>query len=186
MLITTKVLDHFKSVEGFINHFYLDSEGIVTIGIGCVVSLKEALSLPMFSKSTNISVGSTEIEIDYDNIKRSEVGHTPDYYSKRTELRTTDGVIENLFKSRFDSIQKQVGYNFLDFSTYSEGVQLVLMDFAFNLGVFGLLSKFPHFCAAIKGRDFRTAASESKRVGIQDSRNKWAESVLLDEALNEV
>jgi len=56
--------------------------------------------------------------------------------------------------------------------TYPEPAQLALFDMAFNLGVSGLFRKFPKMIAAVRARDWATAAAQCHRNGIQDARNE--------------
>jgi hypothetical protein len=42
---------------------------------------------------------------------------------------------------------------------------------AYNLGVNGLLTKFPKMLAAVDSGDWETASAESARKGIADRRN---------------
>jgi len=47
---------------------------------------------------------------------------------------------------------------------------------AFNLGINKLTKGFPHFCGAVKRRDWATASAECRRNGIQKERNDWAKT----------
>jgi GH24 family phage-related lysozyme (muramidase) len=65
---------------------------------------------------------------------------------------------------------------FPDYDSYPDPACAGIFDMAFNLGLGGLTSGFPHFCRAVRARDWATAASQCQRNGIGDSRNNWTKA----------
>ena len=56
--------------------------------------------------------------------------------------------------------------------------QDALFDMAFNLGIGGLL-EYPHMLAALKARDWDTAAAQCHRRGIGEARNQYTADLFL-------
>ncbi len=58
------------------------------------------------------------------------------------------------------------------------------MDMVYNAGIGKVTRGFPHFSAAVRIRDWRTAASQSDRPEVADKRNRLVRDWFL-EALKE-
>jgi GH24 family phage-related lysozyme (muramidase) len=54
---------------------------------------------------------------------------------------------------------------------FSNDRKVALVDMGFNIGIPKLKSNFPNFNAAVNRGDWPTAAVESHRTGLDDSRN---------------
>ena len=74
----------------------------------------------------------------------------------------------------------RLGSVFPEWNTYPEPVQVALVDMAFNLGVPGLVKKFPSFVAAVKSRDWAGASRECRRRGISEARNAETERLFAE------
>lgn len=167
--------EHFIRFEGKIPHFYLDGEGIVTIGIGCQVF--EPSTLPLFQKTTGLRASLQDIYADHDAVKALSSGRPPGYYDRVCRLRMTDAGIVYLFNQRLSSFIQKIEDSIIALREVPESAALALVDMAFNLGVAGLTSKFPKFMNAFLAKDWRTCALECKREGIQKERNEWTRAI---------
>ena len=176
--------DYKKAIiahEGEVTHMYLDTAGYVTVGIGFMLpNVAEAQKLPFVNRATNQKATAQEIKTDYESVAKQAKGMIASRYKPFTKLDLPSADIRPLFDAKFESFKAKVVKEFPDFESYPLSVQAALMDMAFNLGMPGLPNKFPSFTRAIKARDFQTAAKESHRRGIQESRNatvkRWLES----------
>ncbi len=168
--------DHFIRFEGQTRSFYLDGEGVCTIGIGCQIF--DPLSLPLLRKSDNHPALRAEIFSDYNMIKAMPPGHLPEYYDACCQLYLPEVEIAALFEERLDRFIRDVELKILPLKGLPEPAALVVVDMAFNLGIGGLVSKFPKFLTACRAQDWKTAAAESRREGIQPARNDWAAATL--------
>lgn len=168
--ISQESLNRFIQFEGMIPHFYLDGLANVTIGIGCMISDTGAASrLNMFSKSTNLSVQDFEIVNDFKAIKVSLPNKPISYYNDLTYLYLPDNEILNLFYFRISDISQSLKKHIPEFNSFPDKVKEVTLDMAFNLGISGLLIKFPKFIDLLRTKNFKMAAEESRRNNIQES-----------------
>ena len=164
--------EHFIEVEGKINHFYLDGEGIVTIGIGCVVF--EPTILAMRHRSDNVRADIVEIMQDFRAVKAMASGQIAKAYGKVCRLYLPESEIIALFQQRLRTFIKAIEDKITSLEDYPEPAALALVDMAFNLGVDGLSRKFPKFLNAFLAKDWEICARECHRNGIQPDRNDWA------------
>lgn len=189
------LIEQIEKLEGRVNHFYLDSVGKVTIGIGhLVVSEDAAAELPLYiprmfgwflRRATP-----EEIRAEYqfvllngpDNPRRFKAS----YYKQFTRLTMLDDDIEALLIKHIDSFYKELTnlYNRQkgfqsNFDEFPDEVQMALFDMIFNLGMTNLRTSWPKFNAAIKREDWQTAASESRRLQVSATRNNYVRDLLL-------
>jgi lysozyme len=130
--------------EGRRNRAYADTEGILTIGIG--FNLEEP------SARSRIEA----LEVDHGALCAGQAS-------------LTDAQIDTLFSRDLDTAISDAASRVPDFWNQPEDVQLAMVDMIFNLGG-PRFSKFTDMIAALKAKDYLTAAAE-----MADS--KWAKQV---------
>ena len=179
-LVTPEVIAHYKKFEGYANHFYLDGPGFVTIGIGCMIPNANAASkLRMINEIIDRPATPDEIIEEYDYVKTSLSGQTLKYYEEFTSLTLPEKDIISLFDLRYRDKFHDLKRMIPEFLEFPDAVQEVLLDMAFNLGVTGLLMKFPNFITKIRAHKYSEAALNCHRRGIGEERNLWAKNMLL-------
>ena len=155
-----------EGAEGRIPHFYLDTKGNVTIGIGhLVLSSDHAANLELEPES--------EIVSDYIAVKNSVPGLIASVYAPLCKTRMTDANIDALLDSDLAGCSGQLSHKFPGMDSFPDPSQAGLLDMGFNLGIGKLGSKFPTFCKAVDARDWATCAKECHRLDIPESRNVW-------------
>lgn len=183
-----------NNFEGKCSHLYLDTANYMTIGIGHLLVDELAVmnllignsqnSVPachfyevndIAKKPLNSFSMATKIKLqgDYQAINRLKPNsnRTASYFASFCQLRMCEVDIMQLFYSDIDRVFSQrVNNHFEDFSLYPLGVQLAILDIAFNAKNFPL--GFPKFYQAIKKRDWALAAQESHRQEISAQRNQ--------------
>jgi GH24 family phage-related lysozyme (muramidase) len=169
--------EHFIEFEGNYSFFYLDGEGVITVGIGCQV-FSTATLLPMLRRVDSTRASLTEILAEIDAIKALPSGRIASFYGGVATLYLPPADVDDLFESRLEDAISRIETSLTPLAGFPELACMVLVDMAFNLGVWGLRSKFPHFMNAFVAKDWKTAALECKREGIQKSRNDWARASL--------
>jgi GH24 family phage-related lysozyme (muramidase) len=175
-MIPSHWLDHFIRFEGKVSHFYLDGEGLVTIGIGC--QILDPSPLPMLRKTTALAATRADLFSDYNAVKALPSGRVPAYYDRVCLLVLPEVAIAELFEQRLAGFRVKIHDSLLALEDYPDLAQLVLLDMAFNLGIWGLERKFPKFLNAFKAKDWKTAALECRRHGVQAERNDWTRASL--------
>lgn len=180
------------TVEGRIKFMYLDTEGNVTVGVGCLLDTSLdasalAFYVPADGKLPERLATPAEKEAEFKAISALDRGHLASWYKDRPgllQLVLKDDEINSLFKERVEKFDKELrniyGKDVMD--KLSDRVKESLWDMIFNLGATKLSTQFPSFNKAIKDGDWTTAATESNRTGIPDSRNSYVKGLLNDEA----
>ncbi len=179
--------------EGKVNHLYLDSEGNVTVGVGHLVKNRGAVASIVLCKTKNsvpAKIASLkEKQNEYDAVLRSVSkdydSYKASYYKKKTKLVMTEEDIDDLLDKHISSFYKELKVIFTkkngysdDFDNLPKNVQMALFDMIFNIGASELAKGFPKFNKALKGKDWKKAATESNRPQINDARNNYVKNLL--------
>ncbi|ACV25674.1 hypothetical protein [Kangiella koreensis] len=189
------LLEQIERLEGRVNHFYLDSVGRVTIGIGHhVASEATAAELPLYIPRMfgwwlrKATVEEKQAEYQFVQLNGPESLHRykASYYKQFTRLIMLDEDIEKLLLNHINSFHDELCrlYNrkngfYRDFDELPDEVQMALFDMIFNLGMTNLRSAWPKFNGAMKIEDWKTAAEESRRRQVSSARNHYVRDLLL-------
>ncbi len=169
---TWALVDELIKSEGSVPHLYLDTHGLVTVGVGeCLELLSEAQGLAFVRRSDGVTASPDEIATDWNAVRACPPGRLAHGYRNSTELELPENDIEWLLLERVAEFESGLERQFEGYDALPALVRMALVDMAFNLGLTGLPEKFPKFCAAIARGDFMTAAAESKRRGVAGRRN---------------
>jgi GH24 family phage-related lysozyme (muramidase) len=168
-----------EKYEGKVNHMYLDSKGLVTVGVGHLLSAVSEAQKLGFKKANNLNASAAEIKKDYEAVKKQPANRLASFYKKHTTLTLPDTEINKLTNKHIESFEKELKKIYSDFASYPSEVRLALFDLIFNLGMPNLKNKWPTFNAAIKAKDWQKAADNSKRAApISAERNNYVKSLL--------
>ena len=176
-------LDFIRAHEGEVPYMYLDTKGLVTVGIGNLIDpVASAIALPFQTKSQN-KLGApagrpatpSEIEVEWHHIKHhtkclamAKYGHT--LCAPETNLELSQSSRDKLFWDKSDSNESVLHETFRDYDAWPADAQLGLMALAWGLGP-GFPAHWNKFTAACKARDFATAAAESHISSWNADRN---------------
>lgn len=174
--------------EAPLNYMYLDTKGLVTVGIGHqIFSAEDAQQIP-FLDGANKPVSKEEIKRQFDLLKGSFL---PNYkatsYKSLTSIHISEETMADLMDANLQDCDRQLRLLFPGFDRYPSNVRLVLFDMAFNGGVGSLKGGYPKFVDAIKRGNWRAAAGESHRKWpIRESRNQYVKDLLMKQELLDV
>ena len=174
--------------EGSKNYMYCDSRGNVTIGVGNMLPNSNAAAKLGFKKGKSQAT-TKQIKDDFEKVKNNyKKGYKASYYKQFSDVRLADKTIKSNLKEEIKSVVKRLKvriskYNknhskTIDFIGLPANVKVAMVDMAYNLGLNGLFNKFPTFLKHIANGDYKKAAKESKRGGIQKSRNEYIKNLL--------
>jgi len=164
--------EKIKIQEGCINHMYLDTRGYVTVGVGHLIrDPAHARELPFVFRRNGSMATADEIINEYHILKEQPVGLRATSYEPYTQLILPDTEIESLLDQHIEEFTKGLKSNFQGFDDFPPPAQEALYDMAFNLGMSGLINKFPKMVAAAQNGQWNVCATECRRTGISDSRN---------------
>lgn len=182
--VRQQVARKLEAFEGRIEHFYLDSLGNVTVGVGHFIPDRDAVA--GFTMET-ASAGQTPVPAtldekrdEYDRIMAEPVGYHAPWYRHAARLRMPAAEINRLrdqhilrFYGHLKAIYARArGYR-RDFDQFPLTVQMALFDLIFNLGPSRLVNVFVRLDAAIRAEDWAQAAVESNRPQVQAARNLY-------------
>lgn len=169
-------LPYARKFEGSIPHLYLDTVGIVTVGIGHAMP-KVGDALALFADS---GAGKAEISRQYNAVKSQPKNRVSAFYERLTTLRLGAAQIDRLFESDCADFIRQLDARIAGYRTMPPQAQLALLDMAFNLGVSGLTKRWPRLMAAVAARDWLVCAAECERPQLSIERNIWTRDLFYD------
>jgi GH24 family phage-related lysozyme (muramidase) len=170
---TEAILKALEEHEGCIEHMYQCTGGRVTAGIGHAFSTADEAAAAMFCRAGGAPAPREEIMRDFEAVRNADPDRTADFYRQFTRLRMNRSAIDELARRDVETFAAKLRSRVPEFDALPEPAQEALFDMAYNLGVDGLLKKFPKMMAAVGRRDWETAAQECERGGISAARNAW-------------
>jgi GH24 family phage-related lysozyme (muramidase) len=160
--------------EGNVSHMYLDTKGLVTVGIGNMLpSAAAAQALPFIDRDTRNRATAAQIATDFASVESQPDSKASKYYRQFTKLDLPSVDVDSLFRARVDEFVGQLKAAYPQFDSYPAGAKLALLDLVFNMGIGKLKShtEWPKLNAAIAKQDWITAASECNRPDANARRN---------------
>lgn len=182
------VIKKLEEYEGRVNHLYRDSKGNVTVGVGHLIPNKTAVAaLRLYTLTNNVATTlatKEQKEAEFETISKQPTGHKASWYKQHAKLVMKDADINAQRDAHISSFYgeltriytKAKGYP-EDFDKLPKDVQKALFDMIFNLGASKIVNVFKSFDAAVKAGNWSTAATESRRSGIQASRNEYVQKL---------
>jgi GH24 family phage-related lysozyme (muramidase) len=172
----------FERWEGKYPHMYLDTKGLVTVGIGKMLpNIAAAQKLGFVRQSDAVAATAAEIEIDFKEVSKQTKGKLAASYKKDTKLDLPDNVIYELLKTEVSEFEKKLEDNFEGYKAYPNTAKRALLDMIYNLGLAGLL-KFKKLKKAVESGNWMEAAKECHRNGLSEERNNWTRDMFLKTA----
>ncbi len=164
--------------EGAIPHMYLDSKGLVTVGIGhLIINLQSAQKLPFITQKA-IKATLKEIQVDYDLVKKQSGNMLASYYKRFTKLKLSAIEIDKLTNKHIDSFYKEIKQIYSDFDNFPSDVKLALLDLIFNVGMPDLKNNWPSLNKEVRAKEWGKAALHSNRkVPVSAARNKYVKDL---------
>ena len=177
-LNTNEIKARMKQQEGSIDHMYLDTRGFVTVGVGQLLASEEAAAeLGFIHRDSGAEATRDDIINEYRNLKSQQPGLVATRYREFTQLMLPEATIDAMLEQKIDEFSLGLQKELTDFDGFPDAAKEGLLDMAFNLGLNGLMRKFPSFIAAAKRQDWNSCAAECHRNGIGESRNELTVSL---------
>ena len=193
-LLTEELKNALKKHEGIKEHPYLDSKGILTIGIGNNVSKRENfMALNLLDSKDGHALSTAEKESLYAQIM-SDVQAGTFVEKNYSQYQVPTAEIESKFNQQLEQSYRELERKFQNFQTLPIPAQQALLDMQFNMGdaafqarshVVGarIYSGWPKLFNAINNRDWKAAAAQSHRRDVQPSRNNWTRDLFLQASI---
>lgn len=170
-----------KTWEGDAAHMYLDTKGLVTIGVGNMIdapndpvrgwrNAQEQLAGLTFQKADGGPVSTAEIQKEWQTLRDHPEwsNNSTEFFRKRSTIQLTEESKRRLVMNMFDRHEVELKALFPDYGTWPAEAQFAVHSMMWALGPKGYRTKFPKMIAALKKRDFVTAAKESAITPIND------------------
>ena len=174
--------------EGRVNHLYLDTKGLVTVGVGTMLpNVAAAQALSFVVRSTQAAATAKEIETDFNAVLAMTAAQLAAKYRPSTLLDMPETQIDSLLDTEITTREAALKVEFKDYDTYPAGARRALLDMVFNLGMgsasknTGLLA-FKTMKTAIEAGDWKKAAAACHRKGPSEARNNWTRDRFLESA----
>jgi GH24 family phage-related lysozyme (muramidase) len=158
--------------EAFVEHFYLDTVGKVTIGYGRMIPTADAAAaLPLKDNGSDAEEDAKRDE--WALIKSKPAGKPASYYKQFTKLTLLESDAKAMLRENLEGSAGDLKTRFPDLDDYPNDAQDALLDMMFNLGLPKFSkAKWPTLFIAVEKKDWMTAATESNRPDVQDDRNQ--------------
>lgn len=185
--VRQQVIRKLEIYEDRVNHFYLDSVGKVTVGVGHLIPDRSAVAgFDMIVAPSGPLASLAEKQDEYDRVAAEPVGYRASHYRAATRLLMSDTEISRLrdrhvrvFYRELQSIYTRPNGYPDDFDRLPAVVQMALFDLIFNLGATRLRHVFVNLDRAIRAGDWLRAAAESYRPQVSAARNLYVRQLFL-------
>lgn len=162
------VLEAFEALsprfEGVVPWMYLDIKGYVTVAIGLLIDPVEmALALPWVRASDNAPASQAEIRAEWSRIKAAKHLATAGAgeAKKLCALRLTAEGVRLATLAALERMLRSLVLDFADWEEWPGDAQLAVLLLVWAVGT-DLVRRWPRLTAALRARDWATAAVESK------------------------
>jgi len=167
-----KTLAYFVEHEGRVTHLYLDTVGLVTVGIGRMLPTRAAAQeLPFVVRGSSMPATPEQIAKEWETVFAQPKGKLASFYANCTVLDLPNAAIDVDFAKSITSFTATLRQRFPKLDSLPDSAQLGLLDMLYSMGAHELFAGFPHFCAAVDSEDWLACAQECRRGGVSDKRN---------------
>jgi len=172
-------LAHLEIFEGTVPWMYLDTRGLVTVGVGeMLANAARAQSLGFVDSSGQPSTQDV-ILAEFNRVCALAPAKVAGFYRSSTSPVLPQSAIDTLLMNHVSFFDGQLGARFPAYTNFPDLAKLGLLDMIYNLGVTGLFRGFPHFMASVDAQDWLSASNQCHRVGPGDARNDWTKQQFL-------
>lgn len=170
VLTDAEKLAWFDRHEGTIPHMYLDTVGVVTVGIGTALfAAADASALAFVTRGTTVRADAATIEAEWAEVKKQPKGKVAASYKPFTKLDLPAAEVARKFNAHIAIFEVQLKAKWVKYPDFPKPAQLGLLDMIYNLGSF---TDFPSFVAAVNREDWTEAARQCRRRGPSETRNR--------------
>jgi GH24 family phage-related lysozyme (muramidase) len=184
--------------ERFVEHIYLDSLGLTTVGIGTLLEQVEndldstvdfvvKHHVELVSRKTGRRATREEVRKDVEACWKvwDQTSGTPDWrrYGSVTELKILATHSQTLCEQHLARDVDHLRHAISGFDRLPVPAREALLDLHYNIGPKKFVRhKWPSLFAAVAAGDFFWAAEESNRPQVQQARNRWTSERFIDAA----
>ena len=173
-----------KKYEGCIAYMYLDTRGLVTVGVGfCLQSAEDAASY-VFHLNQDLQKATPEqIKAEWTHLKSLEANHLERFYQPFTTMQMMPDDIDATLTQKALTYERVARQTFAAWDEFPVLAQLALLDMIYNLGS---LMHYPRLVRYATNRDWAGCAQQCRRSGPGDVRNNETRDRFLAAAKEEL
>lgn len=170
LLTDEEKFEWFERQEGNFPHMYVDTVGVVTVGIGTALfKATDASALAFVQRGTTTPADRATIEAEWAAVKKQPMGKLAGSYKPFTRLDLPPAEVLRKFAEHMATFEAKLKAKWVKYPDFPKPAQLGLLDMIYNLGSF---TDFPSFVAAVNKEDWAEAAKQCRRRGPSESRNR--------------
>ena len=172
-------LAHLEIFEGTVPWMYLDTRGLVTVGVGEMLANAARAQSLAFVDSSGQPITQDVILAEFNRVSSLAPAKVAGFYRSSTSPVLPHPAIDTLLMNHLTFFDGQLGGRFPAYANFPDPAKLGLLDMIYNLGVTGLFRGFPHFMARVDAQDWLSASAQCHRVGPSETRNDWTKQQFL-------
>jgi GH24 family phage-related lysozyme (muramidase) len=176
-------LTHLEIFEGIVPWMYLDTRGLVTVGVGEMLPNAAQAETLAFVDSDGQPSTPEAIAADYGRVMSLIPSKVAAFYRSPTSPILPHGAIDTLLMNHLAFFDTQLNTRFPAYPSFPDAAKLGLLDMIYNLGVTGLFRNFPKFMQCVQNQDWVGAAAQCHRNGPSLTRNEWTRQQFLAAAI---
>jgi GH24 family phage-related lysozyme (muramidase) len=174
-----EAIEIISGFEGRAQWMYLDTVGIVTVGVGqALLTPSSALSYP-FQRPNAEFATREEILAEYATVKVMPPGRVAKAYRRSTSLLLADTAIDDKLRESIQNCVADLLILFPKFDGFPDAAKLGLIDMTFNLGITKIRRGYPNFCGFVRQEMWKEASPRCHRIGPSEERNAWTANQFL-------
>jgi GH24 family phage-related lysozyme (muramidase) len=168
-----------RELEGYELRPYLDTKGIVTIGMGHAVESRAAwLALPLVWIGDQAVATDSEKLSEWAALHSMPIPHEASYYTVTATLTLTDADVTTLFNDDVAELETYARSTFVAYAHFSADAQCGVLSMFYSLGPGGFHG-YPRCTAFIRAGNWAGAAGECYMHGCSTARNAWTKACFL-------
>ena len=164
---------NLKNFEGSVPWMYLDTKGLVTVGVGQMLRDSASAQSLAFVDSSGQPATPDAILADFGRVSGLDPAHSPGFYRVPASLALPPDAIDTLLMNRVTDFDSQLSGRFPAYPSFPDPAKLGLLDMIYNLGGAKLFGTFHHFMSCVDNQDWQGAADNCHRMGPSQARNDW-------------
>jgi GH24 family phage-related lysozyme (muramidase) len=159
--------------ETSIPWMYLDTRGLVTVGVGQMLPNLAAAQALTFHHPNGVPATPDAIHADFARVRALPAAQSCQAYRCATSLTLPGASITALLTAATTANDAALRARIPNYDALPTPAKLALLDMAYNLGTPKLLRQYPLLLAAVEGQHWLVASQQCHRTGPSPVRNRW-------------
>ena len=172
-------LAQLEIFEGTVPWMYLDTKGLVTVGVGEMLANAARAQSLSFVDPAGQPATEDAILAEFNRVSALAPAKAAGFYRSPNSPVLPHAAIDTLLMNHLNFFDGQLAGRFSGYPRFPDPAKLGLLDMIYNLGVTGLFHGFPHFMGFVDQQDWLSAAANCHRVGPSQARNDWTRQQFL-------